>query len=44
MKIMWAMSYMKTGRANHWAMHEFKHEMKTSHLHFINWLNFEEEF
>ena len=24
--------------------HEFEHETKTSHLHFIDWLNFEEEF
>ena len=38
------MSYMKTGCANHWATHKFEHKMKTCHLHFINWLNFEEEF
>ena len=40
---MWVMSYMKTGRANCWATHEFELKMKTGHLHFINWLDFEEE-
>src|SRR6266508_4552509 len=44
MKIVWVMSYMKTGHANCWVTREFKHEMKTSHLHFINWLDFKEEF
>jgi len=43
-KIIWAMSYMKTGRANRWATHEFKQEAKTSHLRFIDWLDFVEEF
>jgi len=44
MKIMWVMSYMKTECATHWAMREFEHETKTGHLHFIDWLDFEEEF
>ncbi len=35
---------MKTGCANHWAMHKFEHEMKTGHLRFIDWLDFKEEF
>ena len=43
-KIVWAMSYMKTGCANHWATHEFEQEAKTGHLRFIDWLDFEEEF
>jgi len=43
-KIIWAMSYMKTGHANHWATHEFEQEAKNSDLRFINWLDFEEEF
>jgi len=43
-KIIWAMSYMKTGRANRWATHEFEQEAKTGHLRFIDWLDFEEEF
>jgi len=43
-KIIWAMSYMKTGRANRWATREFEQEAKAGHLHFINWLDFEEEF
>jgi len=43
-KIIWAMSYMKTGRANRWATREFEQEVKTGHLHFIDWLDFEEEF
>ena len=44
MKIVWAMSYMKTGCANHWVMCKFEQKMKTGHLCFINWLDFEEEF
>jgi len=43
-KIIWAMSYMKTGRANRWATGEFEQEAKTGHLRFIDWLDFEEEF
>ena len=43
-KIVWAMSYMKTGRANHWATREFEQKAMTGHLCFINWLDFEEEF
>src|SRR6266545_761910 len=35
---------MKTGHANCWATHEFEHETKTGHLHFIDWLNFDKEF
>jgi len=38
------MSYMKTGRANRWAIREFEQEAKTGHLRFIDWLDFEEEF
>src|SRR6266545_5876230 len=38
------MSYMKTGCANHWATHKFELKTKTGHLHFIDWLNFKEEF
>jgi len=43
-KMIWAMSYMKTGRANRWATREFEQEAKASHLRFIDWLDFEEEF
>jgi len=43
-KIIWAMSYMKTGRANRWVTHKFEQEAKTGHLCFIDWLDFEEEF
>ena len=43
MKIVWAMLYMKTGYANRWTTHEFEHKTKTSHLCFIDWLDFEEE-
>jgi len=35
---------MKTGCANRWATREFEQEVKTSHLRFIDWLDFEEEF
>jgi len=38
------MSYMKTGCANRWATREFEQEVKTGHLRFIDWLDFEEEF
>jgi len=43
-KIIWAMSYMKTGCANRWATREFKQEAKAGQLRFIDWLDFEEEF
>jgi hypothetical protein len=43
-KIVWAMSYMKSGRAGRWATREFEHEAKSGHLRFIDWLDFEEEF
>ena len=43
-KVVWAMSYMKSGRANRWATCEFELETKSRHLHFINWIDFEEEF
>jgi len=43
-KIIWAMSYMKTGCTNHWVIHEFEQETKTGHLRFIDWLDFKEEF
>ena len=43
-KIIGAMSYMKTGHANRWAIREFEQEAKTGHLRFIDWLDFEEEF
>jgi len=35
---------MKTRCANRWATREFEQEVKTSHLCFIDWLDFEEEF
>ena len=38
------MSYMKSGRTNHWATHEFEQEAKTGCLHFLDWLDFEDEF
>jgi len=43
-KVVWAMSYMKAGRAGHWANREFEHEAKSGQLRFINWVDFEEEF
>jgi len=43
-KVIWAMSYMKAGRAGHWVTHEFEREAKSRHLCFINWVDFEEEF
>jgi Retrotransposon gag protein/Zinc knuckle len=45
-KIMWALSYMKTGRASRWANRELDFESRTGggHFRFIDWQDFEEEF
>jgi len=43
-KIVWAMSYMKTGRTSRWATCEFEQEVKTNCLRFLDWLDFEDEF
>jgi len=43
-KVIWAMSYMKAGRAGRWATREFEHKAKSGHLRFIDWVDFEDEF
>ncbi|KIM45020.1 hypothetical protein M413DRAFT_24289 [Hebeloma cylindrosporum] len=43
-KIIWAMSFMKTGRASRWAERELESEVQEGSLRFIDWLDFEEEF
>jgi len=43
-KVIWAMSYMKAGRAGCWATREFEHEAKSGHLCFIDWADFKDEF
>ena len=43
-KIIWAMSYMKSGRAGRWATREFEFEAKNGALRFFDWLDFETEF
>jgi len=43
-RIIWAMSYMKTGRAGRWATREFEQEARDGRLRFLDWLDFEEEF
>ena len=43
-KIVWAMSYMKTGCASCWVSCKFSQEAKTSSFCFIDWLDFEDEF
>jgi len=43
-KIVWAMSYMKSGCANRWATRKFEQEAKTGHLRFLDWLDFEDKF
>jgi hypothetical protein len=43
-KIVWAMSYMKSGRAGRWATREFEQETKTGRLRFLDWTDFEDEF
>ncbi|HEX9428860.1 MAG TPA: hypothetical protein VF944_00630 [Candidatus Bathyarchaeia archaeon] len=43
-KVVWAMSYMKSGRANRWATRVFEQEAKTGRLHFLDWDDFEDKF
>ncbi len=45
-KIVWAMSYMKSGWAGHWASREFELEASSEdgQLRFFDWPDFEEEF
>jgi len=43
-RIIWAMSYMKSGRAGRWATREFEQEAQEGHFRFLDWLDFEEEF
>ena len=45
-KIVWAMSYMKSGCAGRWATQEFEYEAtsKDQKLCFLDWLDFEDEF
>jgi len=43
-KNVWAMSYMKSRRANRWATREFEQEAKAGRLRFLDWDNFEDEF
>jgi hypothetical protein len=45
-KIVWAMSYMKSGWAGHWAAREFEYEAasRDGRLCFLDWVNFKDEF
>jgi hypothetical protein len=45
-KIVWAMSYMKCGRAGHWAAREFEYEAasRDGRLRFLDWVDFKDEF
>ena len=45
-KIVWALSYMKDGRAGRWAAREFEYEAKSEakNLRFLDWVDFEREF
>jgi len=45
-KIVWALSYMKSGRAGRWAAREFEYEAKSESktLRFLDWVDFEREF
>jgi len=43
-KVVWAMSYMNSGRAGRWATREFDIEARDGRLRFLDWLDFEEEF
>jgi hypothetical protein len=44
-KIVWAMSYMKSGWAGHWATREFEYKAasRDRRLRFLNWVDFEDE-
>src|SRR6266700_2539879 len=43
-QIVWAMSFMKDGRAARWAAREFELEATNGLLRFDNWAHFEKEF
>jgi hypothetical protein len=45
-KIVWAMSYMKSGWAGHWATRDFEYKAasRDRRLRFLDWVNFEDEF
>ena len=46
-KIIWAMSYMKTGRAQKWTAHVFRWELSAEnmgHTRFLDWEDFKDEF
>jgi hypothetical protein len=45
-KIVWAMSYMKSGWAGCWAAREFEYEAasRDGRLCFLNWVDFKDEF
>ncbi len=43
-QIVWAMSYMKDGRAGRWAAREFESEAADGKLRFQEWTDFEDEF
>lgn len=43
-KIVWAMSYVNSGRASHWVTREFEAEAQNGRFRFLDWLDFEEEF
>ena len=43
-KIVWAMSYMKSGRAGRWAAHVFKWEEVRKTPWFLDWEGFCDEF
>jgi hypothetical protein len=45
-KIIWAMSYMKSRWASHWATREFEYKATSQdgRHHFIDWVNFKDEF
>jgi hypothetical protein len=45
-KIVWAMSYMKSRWAGRWAAREFEYEAasRDGRLHFLDWVDFKDEF
>ena len=43
-KMLWAMSYMNTGRAAKWAFRELEQEVLSGQFQFTDWMDFEDEF
>jgi len=43
-KVVWAMSYMNSGRAAKWVSRTLDQEASLGRLRFLDWMDFEDEF